>query len=225
MIVVDSVSKTYTSGIEEVHAVDRVSFAIEPGQLVTLYGASGSGKTTLTNLIAGLDEADSGTVRVAGVEIGTLDEDQRAAMRRETIGVVFQDHNLIAEFTAAENVSLPQVAGGAKARTAKSDAEGALHRVGLEGLGDRFPDQLSGGQRQRVGVARAFVGARKVLIADEPTGALDTATSESLFALLRELANGGLTVVVATHDPLARRYADRVFSIVDGAVSEELVDA
>ncbi|MCJ0905314.1 ABC transporter ATP-binding protein [Rhodococcus sp. ARC_M6] len=235
MISLDTVYKTYQAGNEHsarrggvgsggvaVPAVQRVSLDIAAGQLVTIYGVSGSGKTTLINMIAGLDDPDSGTVNVAGIEVTALSTDQRAAFRRESVGVVFQEYNLIANATVADNVSLAQVAGGMRRSAAKRAAEEALRRVGLDGLGGRFPQQLSSGQKQRVGVARALLGARKVLLVDEPTGALDAVNSLALFALFRELADDGMTVLVATHDPLARGYADRVFSIADGKVVEEL---
>ncbi len=213
-----SVIRKYVSGAEVTRAVNGISLDIGCGEFVALYGASGSGKTTLINLMAGLDTADSGSVLGAGHDIGTMRSDARALMRREDIGVVFQDHNLIEEFTAIENVILPSVSGGKSRRAVEPLGRTILADVGLNGLEKRFPRQLSGGQRQRVGVARALLGNRQVLLADEPTGALDRKNSVSLFELLRAQAQSGVTVVVATHDPLARDYADTVIEIVDGRI-------
>lgn len=215
-VALSGVTRTFETSAETVHAVRDADLAIPAGTFACLFGASGSGKSTLLNLIAGLDSATRGSVVVLGTAMDALDEDGRARLRLEHVGVVFQDDNLIEEFTAAENVALPLEVLGAGRADAASDARGQLARVGLEGLGRRFPAQLSGGQRQRVGIARALVGRRRLLLADEPTGALDSANSRALFALLRALADEGTTVILATHEPLAREYADSVFEMVDG---------
>ncbi|MGL4306577.1 MAG: ABC transporter ATP-binding protein [Mycobacteriaceae bacterium] len=221
-ISIRSAKKYYQSGLDTVHAVDNISLSVQPGQFVALYGASGSGKTTLVNLLAGLDVCDSGDITVADLPVSSLNADQRAKMRREVVGVVFQEHNLIEEFTVLENVILPVVTGGSSRKATSPLAIEVLAKVGLAGLEQRFPRQLSGGQRQRVGVARALLGDRKVLLADEPTGALDSQNSMSLFGLFRTLAESGVAVVVATHDPLAKKYADRVLEMVDGKIVDGL---
>ena len=184
-----------------------------------VFGASGSGKTTLLNLLAGLDLPDSGEVQVGGVNVGGLDESGRARLRLRTLGVVFQDYNLLEEFTAAENVALPLEAAGADAGPARDEAFGQLARVGLAGLEARYPHQLSGGQRQRVGIARALTGQRAILLADEPTGSLDSAATAELFALIRTLCDDGLLAVVCSHDPECRRFADTVYEMTDGRLA------
>jgi putative ABC transport system ATP-binding protein len=193
-----------------------VDFTARAGEFVCVYGASGSGKSTLLNLLAGLDLADSGEIRVGGVDVDTADEAQRASLRLRTVGVVFQEHNLIEEFTAAENVALPLEAAGLSVAEARGQALDQLSRVGLAGLEDRFPWQMSGGQRQRVGVARALTGQRSVLLADEPTGALDSAATKELFELFRELCDDGVLAVICSHDPRCRDFADTVYEVVDG---------
>ncbi|MET8828134.1 ABC transporter ATP-binding protein [Streptomyces sp. NPDC004610] len=210
------VCKAYRSEVETVWAARDVNFVARSGEFVCVYGASGSGKSTLLNLLAGLDLADSGEIRVGGVEVGAADEKRRAELRLRTVGVVFQDHNLIQEFTAAENVALPLEACGLSAAEARSAALEQLARVGLAGLEDRLPRQLSGGQRQRVGVARALTGRRTVLLADEPTGALDSEATRELFALFRELCDEGVLSVICSHDPRCREYADTVYEVIDG---------
>ncbi|WP_240045996.1 ABC transporter ATP-binding protein [Streptomyces sp. L-9-10] len=216
LIRTNAVCKTYRSEVETVWAARDVDFVARSGEFVCIYGASGSGKSTLLNLLAGLDLADSGEIRVGGVEVGTADEERRAELRLRTVGVVFQDHNLIQEFTAVENVALPLEALGLPAERARSEALEQLSRVGLAGLEDRMPWQMSGGQRQRVGVARALTGQRKVLLADEPTGALDSAATRELFSLIRELCDEGVLAVVCSHDPRCRDYADTVYEVIDG---------
>ena len=208
----------FVSEVETVTALDKVNFEVSDGEFVAVSGASGSGKTTLLNVLAGLVEADSGSVTVADYQVHKLSESRRALMRLADVGVVFQDHNLIAEFDAAENVMLPLRARGWSAADAKTQAQASLTQVGLKGLGRRLPAQLSGGQKQRVGIARALVGGRMVLLADEPTGALDSENSVSVFELLREFARDGVAVVVATHDPLIRKYADRLIVMKDGRI-------
>jgi putative ABC transport system ATP-binding protein len=193
-----------------------VDFTARAGEFVCVYGASGSGKSTLLNLLAGLDLADSGEIRVGGVDVSTADEAQRASLRLRTVGVVFQEHNLIEEFTAAENVALPLEAAGLSVAEARGQALDQLSRVGLAGLEDRFPWQMSGGQRQRVGVARALTGQRSVLLADEPTGALDSAATKELFELFRKLCDDGVLAVICSHDPRCRDFADTVYEVVDG---------
>ena len=153
--------------------------------------------------------------------MGALGSAERARLRREDIGVVFQDNNLIQEFTARENVALPLIMGGAKRRDAHAEADDMLGVLGLEGLGGRAPRQLSGGQQQRVGIARALVGGRRVLLADEPTGALDTENSRAIFGLVAELCREGVTVVVATHDSLIEEFADRILVLRDGRLVED----
>ncbi|RKF25567.1 ABC transporter ATP-binding protein [Micromonospora globbae] len=197
-------------------AARDVDFEARPGEFVCIYGASGSGKSTLLNLMAGLDLADSGEIQVSGIDVTTANESQRAQLRLETVGVVFQEHNLIEEFTAVENVALPSEARGVPAEAARSEATDQLRRVGLEGLDNRLPRQLSGGQRQRVGIARALTGQRAVLLADEPTGALDSAATQELFALIRSLCDQGVTAVVCSHDRRCRDYADTRYEIIDG---------
>ncbi len=208
--------KAYRSAAETVWAARDVDFTARAGEFVCVYGASGSGKSTLLNLLAGLDLADSGEVRVGGVDVTAADEAQRASLRLRTVGVVFQEHNLIEEFTAAENVALPLEAAGLSVAEARGQALDQLSRVGLAGLEDRFPWQLSGGQRQRVGVARALTGQRSVLLADEPTGALDSAATKELFELFRNLCDDGVLAVICSHDPRCRDFADTVYEVVDG---------
>ena len=216
---VSRVSRAFVAQVETVHAAREVSFSSRAGEFVCIYGPSGSGKTTLLNLIAGLDVADSGNIHVAGIDVGALDEGGRARLRLETIGVIFQDHQLIDEFTAWENVALPLEVRGIPGKQARAAALAELERVGLGGLGDRLPSQLSSGQRQRVGIARALVGQRRVLLADEPTGALDSTNARALFALIRALCDQGTLAVVCTHDPLGRGFADTVYEVVDGRLT------
>jgi len=181
-----------------------------------IYGASGSGKSTLINLLAGLDDADSGVVEVGSAVVTSLDEDERAKLRLHQIGVVFQDHRLIEEFTARENVALPVMARGWSEAEAMKHALEQLRRVSLGDVADRFPDQLSGGQRQRVGIARALAGHRDVLLADEPTGSLDSKASQGVFELLSELSKQGACIVLCSHDESCRPYADSLYEMVDG---------
>ncbi|WP_250035712.1 ABC transporter ATP-binding protein [Paractinoplanes maris] len=211
-------SRSYSSHAETVWAVRDVSLTARPGEFVCISGASGSGKSTLLNLLAGLDSADHGEITVAGARVDTLSETERAQLRLETVGVVFQDHNLIEEFTAAENVALPLEVLGVDSRQARQRAGEELSRVGLAGLDRRFPRQLSGGQRQRVGVARAVIGDRRILLADEPTGALDSKNSRELFALIRSLCDQGVLAVVCSHDIMCREFADTAYEMVDGGL-------
>ncbi|RRD45808.1 ABC transporter ATP-binding protein [Tessaracoccus sp. OH4464_COT-324] len=212
------VSRVYQTSAGEVHAVRAADLAVAPGEFVALMGASGSGKTTLLNLMAGLDVPTSGEVTVQGQAIHLLSEEERARFRLEHIGVVFQDHNLLDPFTATENVMLPLQALGVDDTTARAEAAAALARVGIQELGDRRPRNMSGGQRQRVGIARCLVGGRKLVLADEPTGALDSENSRRLFELLASLAADGTAVLSATHDPLARDFASRTIEMRDGSL-------
>ncbi|MDO5503307.1 MAG: ABC transporter ATP-binding protein [Actinomycetia bacterium] len=212
------VDRIYSSEVETVRAVKAVTLSVSVGEFVAVMGPSGCGKSTLLNLIAGIDVPSSGRVIVAGSDIGGRREAERTAHRLRTTGVIFQEHRLLPELTACENVMLPLEVMGRAAPTARSHAEEALARTGLAGLGARFPDQLSGGQRQRVGIARGIVGGRRLLLADEATGALDSETSESIYALLSRLAEDGCTVIAATHDPEATRWVTRVVQMRDGAV-------
>jgi putative ABC transport system ATP-binding protein len=221
-----NVNLSYSSEVETVAALDNVTLEVESGQFVTVFGASGSGKTTLLNVAAGLSQPDSGTVVVAEQVMTGASEADRAETRLRHVGVVFQDHNLIPEFSARENVQLPLVSQGLPRNRAAGTARDLLEEVGIGELGERMPAQLSGGQKQRVGIARAVAGGREVLLADEPTGALDSTNSRAVFALLRKLAGEGVAVMVASHDPLAREFSDRIVTMVDGAIrSDELASA
>lgn len=213
------VSRSFVSPAETVHALRSVDLVVAAGQFVCLYGASGCGKTTLINLLAGLDSPTEGCVRVLGNRLEVMRESERTALRLRRIGVVFQDNNLVPEFTALENVMLPLQAMGMDRPEALRQAAQALERVGLDQEQKRVPAELSGGQRQRVGIARALVGERDLLVADEPTGALDSANSKSLFDLISGLCSDGLTAIVASHDPQARLVADLTVELIDGAVA------
>ena len=212
----EAVSRCFATVAEPVWAVRDATLALGWGTFACLLGASGSGKSTLLNVIAGLDSATSGTVIVDGADVGALDEDGRARMRLERVGVVFQDHNLIEEFSAVENVMLPLEALGLRSAEARDRARAELERVGLAGLEERLPAELSGGERQRVGIARALVGGRRVLLADEPTGALDSDSSLALFELLRRICDQGATVFLATHELVSCEFADVVYELHDG---------
>jgi putative ABC transport system ATP-binding protein len=216
----ESASKRFTVGDEVIVAVDGVSFGVASGEFACVYGASGSGKTTMVNILAGIDTADSGEVFVAGQSLSGRSESGRANIRLHNIGVVFQSNNLLPEFTAQENVALPLMVRGLSRAKADAVAEAALRSVGLPDLGDRPPERMSGGQRQRVGIARALAGEQGLLLADEPTGALDSENSRQLFGLLRHLCDDrGTAVVLATHDPLAQEFADSVYLMVDGVLA------
>ncbi|MGI5146373.1 ABC transporter ATP-binding protein [Plantactinospora sp. CA-294935] len=214
------VSKSYKTAAEEVWAVRDVSLTATAGEFVCIHGPSGSGKSTLLNLIVGLDLADTGEIQIDGVDVVRMNETARANLRLRTIGVVFQDHALIEEFTATENVALPLEASGTTTAAALQQADQLLARVGLSDLGKRWPGQLSGGQRQRVGIARALAGGRRIIIADEPTGSLDSKASADLFELIAELCSAGTLALVFSHDPLCRRYADTVHEMVDGSLRD-----
>jgi len=218
-----TVTRVHGHGEAAVRALDGIDLAVEPGQLVAVMGPSGSGKSTLLHLAGGLDAPSSGAVVVEGTLLGGLSTRALARLRRRSIGYVFQDLNLVPALTAAENVALPRELDGVRARTARREALAALEEVGIAELGDRFPDDMSGGQQQRVAIARALVGERRLVLADEPTGALDSTTGEAVMALLRVRCDAGAAGVLVTHDARHAAWADRVVFLRDGRIVDESV--
>lgn len=214
------VGKTHGRGAQRVDALVDIDLDIAPGEFVAITGRSGSGKTTLLNIAGALDEPTTGNVYVEGQDLGDLSRAELARIRRVAVGYVFQQFNLLPALTAAENVSLPLELDGMAPREARVHADTSLAEVGLEGMGDRFPDQLSGGEQQRVAIARGLVGPRRLLLADEPTGALDEMTGESILQLLRDRCEAGASALLVTHEPAFAAYADRVVRLRDGKVEE-----
>jgi len=212
------VHRVHGTGETAVHALRGVSLAVAPGELVAVMGPSGSGKSTLLNLAGGLDRPTKGEVVVDGTVLAACSLRALAALRRRRIGYVFQDLNLLASLTAAENVALPLELDGVRVRQARQFAQQALIDVELDGLGDRFPDEISGGQQQRVAIARALVGQRRLVLADEPTGALDSQTGEAVLRLLRSKVDGGSAAVLVTHEARHGAWADRVVFLRDGVI-------
>lgn len=212
------VTRVHGEGPTTVHALIGVDLEVDAGELVAVMGPSGSGKSTLLNLAGGLDTPTSGTVHLDGEPLATLDERRRAAVRRRVVGFVFQELNLIPSLTAAENVSLPRELDGVRARAARAEALAALDEVGMLDVRDRFPDDLSGGQQQRVAIARALVGPRRVVLADEPTGALDSRTGEDVMRVLRARVDAGAAGLLVTHEPRFAAWADRTVFLRDGVV-------
>jgi putative ABC transport system ATP-binding protein len=219
------VSKVYGRGATEVRALLEVDLMVEPGELVAVMGPSGSGKSTLLTIAGSLEEPTDGEVTVGGVPLSRLSRNKRAALRRRAIGYVFQDFNLLAGLTAAENVSLPLELDGVPARIARVAALAALDQLGLTERADRFPDELAGGERQRVAIARAVVGERHLLLADEPSGALDSVNGEAVMRLVRETCEGGVAGVVVTHDAQLASWADRVVFLRDGRIVDQTARA
>lgn len=215
------VVRIHGRGDAAVHALRGLDLSIDAGELVAVMGPSGSGKSTLLNLAGGLDQATAGSIRVGGVELGSLTARELAALRRRRIGYVFQDLNLIPSLTAVENVTLPLELDGTKTRDARTQALRTLSEVGLDGLDSRFPDELSGGQQQRVAIARSIVGARTLVLADEPTGALDSETGEQVVGLLRERCAGGVGALLVTHDARYASWADRIVFLRDGVAVDD----
>jgi putative ABC transport system ATP-binding protein len=219
------VVKVYGSGPAGVRALDGVSLAVAPGEFVAVSGPSASGKSTLLHLAGGLDAPTSGNVAVGGEDLALLRPAELARVRRRQVGYVFQRYNLVASLTAVENVMLPLEFGGVPTRQARGAAVAAIERVGISRPFDRFPDDLSGGERQRVAIARAIAGDRDAILADEPTGALDTITGDLVIELLAELAAAGTAVVLVTHEPRFASWADRVVFMRDGRIVDESVPA
>ncbi|WP_433516061.1 ABC transporter ATP-binding protein [Nonomuraea sp. CA-143628] len=202
----------------QVHALKGVSLEVSSGELVAVMGPSGSGKSTLLNLAGGLDRPTSGSVTIEGTDLSGVTD--LAALRRGSVGYVFQDLNLIPSLTAAENVMLPRELDGVRSRQAREEALAVLSSVGVDHVADRFPGELSGGQRQRVAIARALVGERRLVLADEPTGALDTASGDEILRLLRERCDEGAAVLLVTHEPRYAGWADRVVFLRDGEIAD-----
>lgn len=218
---IESVEKRYQSGDVEVHALRGVSLDIHPGEFVAIMGPSGSGKSTLMNLVGCLDRPTSGRIRLEGRDIAQLDHDELAEIRNLILGFVFQNFNLLSRTSALENVELPLVYAGVPGPERRKRAAEALRRVGLAARADHHPNQLSGGQQQRVAIARAIVNQPKLLVADEPTGNLDSKTSLEIMALFQELGRAGLTIVLVTHEPDIAAYASRVIVVRDGIIQSD----
>lgn len=213
------VGRTYGEGNTFVAALEGISLELRKGELVAIVGRSGCGKSTLLRLAAGLDHPTSGQVRVHGSDPASMNESGKAKLRRSRIGVVFQRLNLLPDLTAIENVGLPLELEGVRPKAAMELAAEALQDVGLPDQQDRYPDELSGGQQQRVAIARGLVGDRSILLADEPTGALDEASGEAILELLRQRADAGSAVLFVTHDRALAAMADRIIEIRDGRIS------
>jgi len=221
LILLENVVKVYKMGDVEVNALRGLSLAIEEGDFVAIMGASGSGKSTLMNIIGCLDRPTSGRYVLAGREVSRLGRDELADIRNHTLGFVFQSFNLLARTSALENVELPLLYAGLPTRERLARAAESLRRVGLGDRMDHHPSQLSGGQQQRVAIARALVGGPRVILADEPTGNLDSQTSLEVMALFQELGASGITVVVVTHEHDIASYASRVVAMKDGHIESD----
>ena len=226
MLELRRVSKVYGQGAAEVHALDRVTLSVDEGAMVAVMGPSGSGKSTLLTIAGSLEEPTEGEVLVRGAALAGMSRNDKARLRRRTIGYVFQDYNLLPGLTAAENVSLPLELDGWPARKARAAGLAALEELGLAERAERYPDELSGGERQRVAIARAVVGERRLLLADEPSGALDSGNAEAVMRLVHEACkNGGMAAVVVTHDAQLASWADRVVFLRDGRVTDQTAPA
>jgi putative ABC transport system ATP-binding protein len=223
MLEMRRVSKVHGSGPTEVRALREVDLTVDRGELVAVMGPSGSGKSTLLTIAGSLEEATSGEILIDGSEISDMSLDDRARLRRRSIGYVFQDFNLLAGLTAVENVALPLELDGVPSPQAQDSAYEALRSLGLEDRAVHFPDDLSGGEQQRVAVARAVVGNRRLLLADEPSGALDSVNGEAVMRLLRDACRRGMAGVVVTHDSQLAAWADRVVFLRDGRMVDQTI--
>jgi len=217
------VSRSYGAGAATVHALSDIDLRVDEGELVAVMGPSGSGKSTLLTIAGTLEMPTSGEVLVGGFGVQGMSSNQRAGLRRRWIGYVFQDFNLLAGLTAVENVALPLELDGTRVRPARKVALGVLEELGLADRASRYPDDLSGGERQRVAIARAIVGDRRLLLADEPTGALDSANGEAVMRMLRTACKRGVAGVVVTHDAQLASWADRIVFLRDGRVVDQTV--
>lgn len=218
-----NVSKVYKQGKVEVHALHDVSLSIGLGRFVAIMGASGSGKSTILHIMAGLTTPTSGEVRLLGKTLNMKKDAELTRFRRKSVGLVFQDFNLLPTMNALENVCLPMIIDGAKFNDVREDAEKLLKLVGLEDRINHHPDELSGGQQQRVAIARSLINRAPLILADEPTGNLDSKTGEQVLTLMRRLTqNSKRSIVMVTHDPKAAAYADQVITVSDGQILEQL---
>jgi putative ABC transport system ATP-binding protein len=218
----EAVTRVHGQGAATVRALGPVAFAVAPGEFVAVMGPSGSGKSTLLTLAGALDRPTGGTVRVDGIDLADLGPRELARLRRRVIGYVFQELNLLPGLTALENVALPLELDGVPIAEARDEARRALDGVQMERFADRFPENLSGGEQQRVAIARAFVGPRSLLLADEPTGALDSVTGDVVMRLLRRRCDEGRTVVLVTHDATHAAWADRILYLRDGRIVDDV---
>jgi putative ABC transport system ATP-binding protein len=223
MIELDAVTKVYKAGEIEVRALDTVDLAISEGELVAIMGPSGSGKSTMMNILGCLDVPTDGRYRLDGIDVGRLRDNRLADIRNTRIGFVFQSFNLIPRTSAARNVELPMIYSGTGVRARRARARAALERVGLGDRSQHMPNELSGGQQQRVAIARALVTEPAMILADEPTGNLDTASTVEIMQLLVELNHAGRTVVLITHEPEVAAFAKRVVRLRDGRIVEDVV--
>lgn len=218
IIELEDISRIYGSGEAEVRALDGVSLSVFPGEFIAIIGQSGSGKSTLMNILGCLDQPTSGRYQVSGRDVSRLDSDDLATLRRESFGFIFQRYNLLANISAAENIEIPAIYAGLSLDERRERSAELLEKLGLHGRGRHKPGQLSGGQQQRVAVARALINDAEIILADEPTGALDSGSSAELLTLLEELHQQGHTIILITHDPKVAERADRVIEIADGMI-------
>jgi putative ABC transport system ATP-binding protein len=219
------VSRSYGEGPTWVGALDAIDLFISAGELVAIMGPSGSGKSTLLTIAGTLEEATSGQVLICGQDVSNMSRNDRARLRRRSIGYVFQDFNLLPGLTAAENVSLPLELDGTRSKAARAVAITALEELGLAERAGHYPDELSGGERQRVAIARAVIGDRRLLLADEPTGALDSVNGEGVMRLMRAACKRGVAGVMVTHDAQLASWADRVVFLRDGRMVDQTTRA
>ena len=226
MLELRQVSKVYGHGAAQVRALDQVSLSVDEGAMVAVMGPSGSGKSTLLTIAGSLEEPTGGEVRVRGTELAGMSRNDKARLRRRTIGYVCQDYNLLPGLTAVENVCLPLELDGLPARKARAAGLAALEGLGLAERAQRYPDELSGGERQRVAIARAVVGERQLLLADEPSGALDSDNAEAVMRMMHEACkNGRMAAIVVTHDARLASWADRVVFLRDGRITDQTTPA
>ena len=219
MIELTNLTKIYDTGEQKVTGLDNISFKCDEGEMVSIMGHSGSGKSTMMNIIGCLDRPTSGTYQLDGVDVASLNDDQLAKIRNKKLGFVFQSYNLLPKISAAHNVALPLVYSGQNHRQQPSMA--ALEAVGIAVRAKHLPSEMSGGEKQRVAIARALINNPKVILADEPTGNLDTTTSHSIMALFTELNKKGITVVIVTHEEDIASYTQRTIYVRDGKIIEE----